>query len=94
PYEIKDLFREWLEVHYPERAAHVLSVIQNLRGGKLNDPRFGTRMKGEGPFADLLRHRFEIACRRFGLNTKRRSPLTTDLFTAPTPPGAQLRLEL
>ncbi|MBV9696934.1 MAG: PA0069 family radical SAM protein [Gammaproteobacteria bacterium] len=94
PYEIKDLFREWLEVHYPERAAHVLSVIQNLRGGKLNDPRFGTRMKGEGPFAELLRNRFQIACRRFGLNTGRRGPANTTLFRPPTPPGSQLRLEL
>src|ERR1700736_5079634 len=54
PYEIKDLFRAWLEEHFPDRAAHVMSVIRNMRGGRDNDPRFGTRMKGEGPFADLL----------------------------------------
>lgn len=94
PYEIKDLFREWLWQHYPERAAHVLWVIQNLRGGKLNDPRFGTRMRGEGPFAELLRQRFELACRRFGLNRERRAPPNTRLFRPPSPPGSQLRLEL
>ena len=67
PYEIKDLFREWLAEHYPQRAAHVMSLIQDMRGGRDNDPRFGTRMRGTGPFAELLRSRFRIACREFGL---------------------------
>ncbi len=92
PYEIKDLFREWLAEHYPQRAAHVMSVIQNLRGGRDNDPRFGTRMRGTGPFAELLRNRFRIACRRLNLNVSRREPLTTTLFRAPALPGSQLGL--
>ena len=54
PYEIKDLFREWLAEHYPQRAAHVMSVIRDMRGGRDNDPRFGTRMRGTGPYAELL----------------------------------------
>jgi DNA repair photolyase len=92
PYEIKDLFREWLAEHYPQRAAHVMSVIQNLRGGRDNDPRFGTRMRGTGPFAELLRDRFRIACRRLNLNASRREPMSTALFRAPTPAGGQLGL--
>ena len=49
PYEIKDLFREWLAEHYPERAAHVMSLIRDMRGGRDNDPSFGSRMSGTGP---------------------------------------------
>jgi DNA repair photolyase len=94
PYEIKDLFREWLEQHYPQRAAHVMSLIRDMRGGRDNDPQFGTRMRGTGPYAQLLRERFRIACRRLGLNSAGRTPLNTTLFRAPTPPGAQLRLGL
>jgi DNA repair photolyase len=94
PYEIKDLFREWLTEHYPQRAEHVMSLIREMRGGRDNDPRFGTRMRGTGPYAQLLRERFRIACRRLGLNSGRDTPLDTSLFTAPTPPGAQLRLGL
>jgi DNA repair photolyase len=92
PYEVKDLFREWLAEHYPQRAAHVMSVVNNLRGGRDNDPRFGTRMRGTGPFAELLRSRFRIACQRLDLNAARRGPLSTALFRPPTPPGAQLGL--
>lgn len=94
PYEIKDLFREWLAEHYPLRAAHVMSVIQDMRGGKDNDPRFGTRMRGTGPYAELLRGRFRNACRRFNLNVAPRKSLSTTLFCPPTAPGAQLRFEL
>jgi DNA repair photolyase len=94
PYEIKDLFREWLAEHYPQRAEHVMSLIREMRGGRDNDPRFGTRMRGTGPYAQLLRERFRIACRRLGLDSGRHAPLDTSLFSAPTPPGAQLRLGL
>ena len=66
PYELKDLVREWLEVHFPERAEHVLSLVRQMRGGRDNDARFGTRMRGEGQFAELIRQRFAIACRRLG----------------------------
>jgi DNA repair photolyase len=94
PYEIKDLFREWLAEHYPERAAHVMSVIRDMRGGRDNDPRFGTRMRGIGPYALLLSNRFRLACQRLKLNSSRRDALRTTLFCPPTPPGSQLRLEL
>ena len=80
PHEIKDLFRDWLAEHYPQRAAHVMSLVQQSRGGKDNDPRFGKRMRGTGPWAALLRSRFELACRRLNLNTERSRALTTELF--------------
>ena len=73
PREVAPLFRAWLDEHYPLRAAHVMSVIQQLRGGRDNDPEFGTRMRGTGNFADLIARRFEIAARRFGLNRDRRA---------------------
>jgi len=68
PNELKGLFREWLAHHVPLRATHVMSLVQQLRGGRDNDPRFGTRMTGTGNFADLIAKRFEIACRRLRLN--------------------------
>src|SRR5467141_2758488 len=68
PNELKELFKEWLAAHYPERAGHVISIVRQMRGGRDNDPRFGTRMTGTGIFAELIEKRFEIACRRFGLN--------------------------
>jgi DNA repair photolyase len=70
PNELKDLFREWLAEHYPQRAEHVMSVIRDLRGGRDNDPRFGARMTGSGNYAELMQKRFDIACRRFGLNSR------------------------
>src|SRR5579862_5354161 len=93
PYEIKDLFREWLEAHYPQRAAHVMSLIRDMRGGRDNDPRFGYRMRGTGPYAELLSRRFRLACTRLGLNSTRRDPLETSLFKRPTA-GPQLELGL
>jgi DNA repair photolyase len=94
PYEIKELFREWLEAHFPERAAHIMSLVRAMRGGRDNDPRFGFRMRGTGPYAELLRERFRLACRRLELNTTARGPLNTALFTPPSPAGSQLRLGL
>jgi len=94
PYEIKDLFREWLAEHYPDRAAHIMSLIREMRGGRDNDPRFGTRMRGVGPYAGLLSNRFRLACRRLNLNSGGREPLKTGLFRPPTPAGSQLHLSL
>lgn len=95
PYELKDLFREWLAAHYPERADHVMSVVRQMRGGTDNDPRFHERMRGMGNYAELIARRFEIACRRFGLNGHgggRRTPeLDCSLFVPPSPAG-QLQL--
>ena len=68
PNELKELFKEWLAAHYPERAGHVISIVRQMRGGRDNDPRFGRRMTGTGMFAELIEKRFELACRRFGLN--------------------------
>ncbi|HTY93604.1 MAG TPA: PA0069 family radical SAM protein, partial [Steroidobacteraceae bacterium] len=90
PHELKILFREWLETHYPARAAHVMSIIQSMRGGQDNDPRFGYRMRGMGPFAQLLRQRFQLACTRHGLERGMAAPLPTDLFQRPPGDSGQL----
>ena len=68
PHELKTLFRDWLAIHYPLRAEHVMGVLRQIRGGRDNDSHFGTRMTGSGTYAELIAKRFEIACRRFGLN--------------------------
>jgi DNA repair photolyase len=96
PYEVKDLFREWLAAHYPDRAVHVMSLVQQMRGGKDYDSSFGTRMRGTGPLAELLRNRFRIACRRLGLGTGRHQPPDTSLFRPPRADhaGPQLTLDL
>jgi len=80
PNELKELFKEWLAAHYPERAGHVISIVRQMRGGRDNDPRFGSRMTGTGAFAELIEKRFDIACRRFGLNGHRagRKPPSLD----------------
>jgi DNA repair photolyase len=83
PYEIKDLVREWLELHFPERAEHVLSLVRQMRGGRDNDARFGTRMRGEGEFADLIRQRFTLAARRLGLARNRDLALDITRFRVP-----------
>ena len=94
PYEIKDLFREWLAEQYPDRAAHVMSLIRDMRGGRDYDSSFGTRMRGTGPYAQLLSNRFRLACRRLNLNSAPRKPLDTTLFRPPGPSQAQLNLGL
>jgi DNA repair photolyase len=71
PHEVKSIFSEWLAAHYPARAAKVLARVREMRGGRLNDPRFGSRMRGAGVHAELLARRFEIACRRLGLDGAR-----------------------
>ena len=86
PLEVAPLFRDWLDAHYPLRAEHVMSVLQQLRGGKDYDARFGARMKGIGPFAELIERRFALACKRFGLN-RERAPLDTSRFRPPIPEG-------
>ncbi|HEX4619106.1 MAG TPA: PA0069 family radical SAM protein [Steroidobacteraceae bacterium] len=94
PHEVKDLFREWLAEHYPDRAAHVMSLVHEMRGGRDNDPRFGSRMRGTGPYALLLRSRFKLACQRLKLNSTARGALDPTRFRPPGPAGAQLRLGL
>lgn len=92
PFEVKDLFREWLAAHLPLRADHVMSLVQSMRNGRDNDPRFGSRMRGEGPFADLIRRRFETAARRLGLARTREVSLSTAHFRKPEPESGQLQL--
>ena len=95
PNELKDLFKEWLAEHYPQRAEHVISIVRQMRGGRDNDPRFGTRMTGTGNYAELIEKRFDIACRRFGLNghgaPRRRAELDCSLFRPPSA-GGQISL--
>jgi DNA repair photolyase len=95
PNELKELFKEWLAAHYPERADHVISIVRQMRGGRENDPRFHERMRGTGNYAELIEQRFAIACKRFGLNGHgggRRTPeLDCSKFVPPSPAG-QLKL--
>ena len=85
PREVAPLFRDWLDVHYPLRAAHVMSLIQQMRGGRDYDSTFGSRMRGEGEFAALFGKRFDIACRRLGFNRGRaHTGLDTTRFTPPS----------
>lgn len=88
PHEVRDLFRAWLQEHLPLRAERVMAAVQQMRGGRDNDPRFGARMTGQGTLAELLRRRFELAVGRLGLNQEK-APLRTDLFQRParTPRG-------
>ncbi|MBB3226610.1 DNA repair photolyase [Luteibacter sp. Sphag1AF] len=83
PHELKGLFREWLDVHVPDKASHVMSLVQQMNGGRDYDSNFATRMRGQGVFADLLKNRFEIASRRFGLNRARETVLDTSMFVPP-----------
>lgn len=89
PHEVAPLFRAWLAEHYPDRAAKVMAIIKDLRGGRDNDPNFGSRMRGQGVWADLLRTRFLKARKRAGF-TGEKLTLRTDLFRPPE--GAQMRL--
>jgi DNA repair photolyase len=94
PYELGGLFEGWLRTHYPERAERVLGLIRQCRNGRLTDARFGQRMTGQGPIADLLGQRFRLAARRLGL-AGRQDPdgggwgLDCSRFRPPRPPGTQ-----
>lgn len=88
PWEVKDLFREWLEVHAPLKAAHVMSLVQQSRGGKDYVAEFGERMRGRGAIAEMIAQRFKLARRRYGLQ-QARPALRTDLFEAPVPSSAR-----
>lgn len=96
PHEVKHLFREWLAAHYPQRAAHVMSLVQDLRAGRDNDPCFGQRMSGRGALAALTRSRFDVACRRLRLDQDRGLGLDTLQFRRPVPadPSPQMSLGL
>ena len=91
PLEVRDIFVEWLEQHYPLRARHVMSLVQQMRNGRDYDAGFGTRMKGTGVYAQLIAQRFKVAATRLALNADRR-PLNTSLFRRPTVGAAQAEL--
>jgi DNA repair photolyase len=97
PWEVKDLFREWLAQHFPDRAAHVMSIVRSMRGERDNDPAFGTRMHATGPVAQLIRQRFDLASRRLGFPREsegRKIPLNANLFQPPLRTHPQLSLDL
>ena len=89
PTEVLDIFSVSDYATEIDRAAKVMATISSLRGGRDNDPNFFSRMRGQGPWAELLRTRFEIACKKYGLR-QAKFPLRTDLFRPPE--GDQMRL--
>ncbi len=95
PLEIRDMFREWLQVHYPDRLNHAVSLIQSMHGGKDYESQWGRRMAGSGPYAWMIGRRFEMAARRLGYR-ETKTALRTDLFRKPQAPvkegAAQLSL--
>jgi DNA repair photolyase len=91
PHEVAPLFKDWLAVHHPLKAEHVMSLVRQMRGGKDYESAFGTRQRGTGNFAALIEKRFELACSRLGFNTGRRGGLDTTRFRPPRT-GPQLNL--
>lgn len=86
PHEVAPLFREWLDTHFPDRASKVMAIVQSVRGGKDNDAQFFTRMKPNGIWADLIRTRFRIACRKHAIG-KAHVDLDCSQFRKPSPNG-------
>lgn len=91
PYEVAPLFRQWLAEHYPQRGAHVMSLVQQSRGGRDYQSDFSQRQKGTGIFAQLLQQRFRVAIKKLGLN-RRKLELNCTLFSPPPCAGEQQRL--
>lgn len=87
PLELRDVFHDWLRATVPDRAARVIARLRDMRGGRDNDPRFGWRMKGQGPFADMIRMRFDTRLRRLGMD-RERPTLRADAFVPPATAGA------
>ncbi len=83
PHELKQLFREWLDAHYPDRAAHIISLIQQMNGGKDYDSNFATRMRGQGVFAEIIRKRVQVTSRKAGLHRAWDTVLDTSRFVPP-----------
>ncbi|WP_299206863.1 PA0069 family radical SAM protein [uncultured Tateyamaria sp.] len=91
PQEVSPLWQEWLAAHYPDRAHRIMSRLREMHGGKDYDARWGHRMRGEGPYAEIVAHRFKVAVKRLGLK-ENLAPMRTDLFRPPRAPSAQLSL--
>jgi DNA repair photolyase len=92
PYEVKDLFKDWLNTHFPDRAEHVMNRIRDMKGGRENVSTFGERMRGTGIFAELIRQRFRKACARLGLAAANLPALDLTQFTPPHKASAQQSL--
>ncbi len=92
PHEVAPLFVDWLHQHFPERANHVINHLTDMRGGKLYDSRFGSRMRGEGVYAGMINQRFHRARRKHGIGDQRLSPLNCEDFAPPPKSGDQLDL--
>ena len=86
PWEVSPLFRQWLELHYPQRSARIMARVQEMRGGKDYDSDFATRMKGSGPWAELIGQRFRKASQRLGFN-RTRGALDLSAFRRPGAAG-------
>ncbi|MEM6480530.1 MAG: radical SAM protein, partial [Pseudomonadota bacterium] len=91
PLEVSPLFREWLAAHYPDRAGRVMSKVRDMHGGRDYASDWGRRMRGSGPYAELIAQRFRLATRRLGLDQPQ-PELRCDLFAVPKAPEAQLSL--
>ncbi len=91
PREVSPLVQEWLAQHYPDRAARIMSRLREMHGGKEYDATWHRRMRGEGPYAEMVAARFEVAVKRLGLG-KSAPPMRCDLFRAPQKETAQLAL--
>jgi DNA repair photolyase len=91
PFELKELFREWLQTEFPDRAARVINVLRTMHGGKDYDPQWRLRQRGKGPYAEQIRMRFRMAVKRLHLN-ERDADLRIDLFQRPVSTGGQFTL--
>lgn len=92
PHELKQLFREWLAAHVPQRSEHVMSLVQQMNGGRDYDPDFRTRIRGQGAFAEMIARRFEVACRKHGFTDRGGMQLDCSRFSSPTSPSPQCEL--
>jgi DNA repair photolyase len=89
PWEVNPLFQNWLQQHFPQRAARIMARVRDMRDGRDNDPNFGSRMTGQGVWAQLLRQRFDKACARLGLNRQRIELDLTQFRPPPADPAQQ-----
>ncbi len=89
PHEVAPLFRDWLQAHLPDRAERVMHAVQQMRGGRDYDAAFGRRMRGQGPYADLLARRFSVASRRLGFADDALPALDCSRFQRPRPASPQ-----
>jgi DNA repair photolyase len=91
PHEVKDLFQQWLQSHYPLKAKRIMNIVRDMRGGRDYDAAFGTRQTGEGAYAELFAQRFRLKCKKTGMN-KTAGVLDTSQFARPDAPGRQMEM--